>query len=85
MFSHKTCCILKPFGYRVAHHGYLLTSCLGHSSCTKILTRFTNSAKLVFLFFSSFILANDITNVKILSANSLKMTYTIKLLYAYYV
>ena len=29
MFSLKTWCTKKPFGYRVAHHGYLLTSCPG--------------------------------------------------------
>ena len=27
MFGRKTWCTKKPFGYRVAHHGYLLTSC----------------------------------------------------------
>ena len=26
MFSPKAWCTKKPFGYRVAHHGYLLTS-----------------------------------------------------------
>ena len=29
MFGSKTWCMKKPFGYRVAHHGYLLTSCPG--------------------------------------------------------
>ena len=28
-FSPKTWCMKKPFCYRVAHHGYLLTSCPG--------------------------------------------------------
>ena len=30
IFSPKTWCTKKPFGYRVAHLRYLLTSCLGH-------------------------------------------------------
>ena len=29
MFCPKTWCMKKPFGYRVAHNGYLLTSCPG--------------------------------------------------------
>ena len=29
LFSPKTCCAKKPFGYRVEYHGYFLTSCLG--------------------------------------------------------
>ena len=29
MFNPKTWCTKKPFDYGFAHHGYLLTSCLG--------------------------------------------------------
>ena len=29
IFDPWTWCTKKPFGYRVAHHGYLLTSCPG--------------------------------------------------------
>ena len=36
MFSLKTLCTKKPFGYRVAHHGYLLTSCPGQESLASI-------------------------------------------------
>ena len=30
IFGHITWCTKKQFSYRVAHHGYLLTSCPGH-------------------------------------------------------
>ena len=30
LFGPRTWCTKKPFGYQVAHHGYLLTSCPGH-------------------------------------------------------
>ena len=33
IFSLKTWCTKMPFGYRVAHHGYLLTSCPGQLFC----------------------------------------------------
>ena len=33
--TENTCprawCTIKPFGYRVAHHGYLLTNCPGQT------------------------------------------------------
>ena len=38
MFSLKTWCTKKPFGYRVAHHGYLLTSCPGQALTEQALT-----------------------------------------------
>ena len=31
VFSPRTWCTKKPFGYLVPHHGYLLTSCPGHN------------------------------------------------------
>ena len=37
MFSPKTWCTKKPFGYRVAHQGYLLTSCPGQDIISKVL------------------------------------------------
>ena len=27
IFGPRTWCTIKPFGYRVVHHGYLLMSC----------------------------------------------------------
>ena len=38
IFSLKTWCTKKPFGYRVAHHGYLLTSCPGQALTEQALT-----------------------------------------------
>ena len=35
MFSPKTWCVEEPFGYRVEHHEYFLTSCPGHISLKK--------------------------------------------------
>ena len=31
MFNPWTWCMKNPFGYRITHHGYLLTSCPGQS------------------------------------------------------
>ena len=33
IFSPRTCSTKNPFGYRVPHHGYLLTSCPGRMFC----------------------------------------------------
>ena len=38
MFVPKTWCTKKHFDYRIAHYGYLLTSCPGHKNPTNIKT-----------------------------------------------
>ena len=46
MFSPKTWWTKKPFGYCVAHHGFLLTSCPGQNA-NLIKISFTNLQKLL--------------------------------------
>ena len=44
IFGPRTWCTKKSFGYRVAHHGYLLTSCPGQYIIMIIVKNFNNSS-----------------------------------------